>query len=227
MLLDVESATTPTVCGAPASAPVREQLDDRMRGMRAEPRRRRHRPGNPGAGNQRSEADVNRQLTDHTDRLFRAAYALCGTRAGAEDLVEETFARALERPRLPRGSGPAHLMRVLHDASVDFGRAASAGQVTGSARGLGWVADQGGDPGELALHVRLAYAAVTELPPPLRAAVVAVDVAGLCHRDAARALRIGQGTLRSRVFRARERIAAALEGSQARAGDERGTRATS
>ena len=38
-------------------------------------------------------------LGDHIDRLFRAAWALSGSRAEAEDLVQETFARVLAKPR--------------------------------------------------------------------------------------------------------------------------------
>jgi len=39
-------------------------------------------------------------LGDHFERLYRAAYGLCGRREDAEDLVQETYARALRRPRL-------------------------------------------------------------------------------------------------------------------------------
>jgi Sigma-70 region 2 len=41
-------------------------------------------------------------LGDHLDRLYRAAWALCGSREDAEDLVQETYARVLARPRLLR-----------------------------------------------------------------------------------------------------------------------------
>jgi DNA-directed RNA polymerase specialized sigma24 family protein len=40
------------------------------------------------------------RLGDHLDRLYRAAWALSGSRADAEDLVQETYARVLARPRL-------------------------------------------------------------------------------------------------------------------------------
>ena len=42
--------------------------------------------------------DPNR-LTEHTDALYRAAWALSGSRHDAEDLVQETFATILKRPR--------------------------------------------------------------------------------------------------------------------------------
>ena len=41
-------------------------------------------------------------LGDHFDRLFRAAWALCGSREDAEDLVQDTYARVLARPRVVR-----------------------------------------------------------------------------------------------------------------------------
>src|SRR3954451_7069339 len=40
------------------------------------------------------------RIGDHVDRLYRAAWALCGSREDAEDLVQETYARVLGRPRL-------------------------------------------------------------------------------------------------------------------------------
>ena len=37
------------------------------------------------------------RLGDHLDRLYRAAWALSGSREDAEDLVQETYARVLKR----------------------------------------------------------------------------------------------------------------------------------
>ena len=39
------------------------------------------------------------RLADHVDRLYRAAWLLCGSREDAEDLVQDTYARVLSRPR--------------------------------------------------------------------------------------------------------------------------------
>jgi DNA-directed RNA polymerase specialized sigma24 family protein len=43
---------------------------------------------------------------------------------------------------------------------------------------------------------------------------VAVDVAGLSYWEAAEALGIAEGTLTSRLFRARDRVARRLEGER-------------
>jgi RNA polymerase sigma-70 factor, ECF subfamily len=54
------------------------------------------------------------RLPDHADRLYRAAYALCGTSHDAEDLVQGTFERVLRRPRFIRREGDlAYLLRAL------------------------------------------------------------------------------------------------------------------
>jgi DNA-directed RNA polymerase specialized sigma24 family protein len=45
------------------------------------------------------------RLPEHTERLYRAAYALSGSAADAEDLVQETFARVLTRVRFVRRGG--------------------------------------------------------------------------------------------------------------------------
>ncbi len=59
------------------------------------------------------ELDPN-SLGDHLDRLYRAAWALCGSREDAEDLVQDTFAKILTRPRFLRGEDDLwYLMRTL------------------------------------------------------------------------------------------------------------------
>jgi RNA polymerase sigma-70 factor (ECF subfamily) len=158
------------------------------------------------------------RLTEHLDVLFRAAYALAGSRHDAEDLVQETYVRVLARPRLVRRQDDArYLMRALRNTWIDMQRARSARPVSSGADALEWVSDSSGDPAGLALEVRAVYQAVSELSPKLREAIAAVDVLGLSYQDAARALRIRQGTLQSRLARAREQVALALEPGQAAA----------
>jgi RNA polymerase sigma-70 factor (ECF subfamily) len=61
--------------------------------------------------------------------------------------------------------------------------------------------------------MRAIYAAIHELSPVLRDTVIAVDVIGLSYRQAALALDTAEGTIMSRLYRAREQVAQRLEGA--------------
>jgi Sigma-70 region 2 len=64
-------------------------------------------------------------LTQHVDRLYRAAWALCGSREDAEDLVQETFTRVLARPRVLSGEDELYyLMRVPSESPADHAQLA-------------------------------------------------------------------------------------------------------
>jgi hypothetical protein len=65
-------------------------------------------------------------LGDHLDRLFRAAWALCGSREEAEDLVQDAYAHVLARPRLVRNDDDlGYLLRVLRNTFISHRRAAA------------------------------------------------------------------------------------------------------
>src|SRR6478672_752041 len=132
-------------------------------------------------------------LTQHVDRLYRAAWALCGSREDAEDLVQETFARVLARPRVLRGDADGelyYLLRVLRNTFLTSRRTASRRPHTVATLDDVTVADPTprGSP-EHALEVDEVYAAIAALPEDFRLALVAIDVLGLSYREAARALR--------------------------------------
>jgi RNA polymerase sigma-70 factor, ECF subfamily len=161
------------------------------------------------AGRQRLEPA---SLAQHRPRLMRAAYAMCGSREDAEDLVQETFERVLRRPRfVQRDRDVAYLLRVLRHLC---GAHAAERRRTAPAapEDLDWIVDARVEP-DLAMDARIAYAAMAELSEPLRATIVAVDVVGLSYKEAARSLRTRVGTIMSRLYRAREQVAAALEAS--------------
>jgi len=66
------------------------------------------------------------ELGDHLDRLYRAAWALCGSREDAEDLVQETYARLLARPRLIRKEDDlGYLLRALRNTFLNQKRTES------------------------------------------------------------------------------------------------------
>ena len=63
---------------------------------------------------------------------------------------------------------------------------------------------------EHAVETRELFAVIAALPADFRDVLVAVDVAGLSYKEAAVALRIRSGTVMSRLYRARERVADTL-----------------
>ena len=157
------------------------------------------------------ELDPDR-LGDHLDRLFRAAWALCGRREDAEDLVQETYVRVLAKPRMLRNDDDlGYLLRVLRNTFLtqrrDAGRRIAA---VAMPEDPGIIEDPGAVDPEAALAAREVYAAVSALPEDYRDAVVAVDVAGLSYREAAKLLRTKEGTIMSRLYRGRQRVIQAV-----------------
>ena len=148
-------------------------------------------------------------LGGHVDRLFRAAWAMCGHPHDAEDLVQETYARVLARPRLlRRGDELGYLLRVLRNVHVSRHRAASARPQEVPLQDRAEMRDVRGrwEP-EAALEVRTLFAAISELPPDFRDVLVAVDVVGLSYAEAARAVGAKEATVTTRLHRARARLA--------------------
>lgn len=151
-------------------------------------------------------------LTRHIDRLYRAAWGLCGSREDAEDLVQDTFARVLSKPRMLRGDDElAYLMRVLRNTFYTSRRTASRRPVTGSSLEEVLTADsRPTHRPEHALEVQELYAAVAQLPEDFKLALVAVDIVGLSYREAASALKTREATITTRLFRARRQVARLL-----------------
>lgn len=155
-----------------------------------------------------------RRLGDHLDRLFRAAWALCGSREDAEDLVQETYARVLSRPRLLRREDDlGYLLRALRNTYLTARRTESRRPRTEPIpEGHEPVERRAAVDPEAAFAAREVYAAIASLPDDFRDVIVAVDVAGLSYKEAAKALRTREGTIMSRLYRARNQVAATLEG---------------
>jgi RNA polymerase sigma-70 factor, ECF subfamily len=151
------------------------------------------------------------RAVEHLPRLYRAARAWVRSREEAEDLVQETYARVLARPRFLRGEGElGYLLRALRNTLVSKRRAASRRPQTVELAEDEVVAGHSGQDPADAAESRQVYAAIHELPEEFRDALVAVDVAGLSYGEAARVLGVPEGTVTSRLFRARDRVARTL-----------------
>jgi RNA polymerase sigma-70 factor (ECF subfamily) len=151
-------------------------------------------------------------LGDHTDRLYRAAWSLCGSREEAEDLVQETFARILRKPRILRSEDDlGYLLRVLRNTFFSQRRTASRRpQTSPLPDDLDFVEDRSAIQPESRIESEELYGAISALPDDFRDALVAIDVVGLSYREAARALRVREATITTRLHRARQRVAKAL-----------------
>jgi RNA polymerase sigma-70 factor (ECF subfamily) len=151
-------------------------------------------------------------LGDHIDRLYRAAWGLCGSREEAEDLVQETFARVLRKPRFLRSEDDlGYLLRVLRNTFFSARRtAARRPQTTALPDDLDFVEDRSAPQPEARIESAELYAAISALPDDFRDALIAIDVVGLSYREAAQALKVREATITTRLHRARQRVARAL-----------------
>ena len=157
----------------------------------------------PGRGPRLLDPD---RLPDCIDVLYRAARAMCGSDHDAEDLVQETFARVLKRPRLLRdGNEIGYLFRALRNTYFDRVRAAARQPAT---RPL--LDEDTPDRDESNVSAREIMLAIASAPTQYRDAVIAVDLIGLSYGEAARSLRTSEPTITSRLHRGRQHVARAL-----------------
>jgi RNA polymerase sigma-70 factor (ECF subfamily) len=127
----------------------------------------------------------------------RIARAVLGDSDEADDAAQDGFLSALVKlsqydARRPFGPW---LMRIVANAATDRRRRRQVRPDTEAVRS------------ELGERLR---AALAELPPRRRAAVVLFDVEGYSHAEIAEMLGIPEGTVRSEVFHARRRLRALL-----------------
>lgn len=163
-------------------------------------------------------------LGDHLDRLFRAAWALCGSREEAEDLVQDTYVSVLARPRFVRNEDDlGYLLRAVRNTFLNSRRrAARRPQATGSEFESLELPDlRGAMQPPAAVETREVFATIAALPAAFREALVAVDVAGLSYGEAAEAMQVPEGTITSRLFRARDQVARALSRDSRPVGKDR------
>lgn len=150
-------------------------------------------------------------LSGYIDQLYRAAWALCGSRHDAEDLVQETFVNVLKRPRLLRDSNElGYLLRALRNTYASRYRTAARRP---DERPL--TERDAPAPHDRRFESREIMEAIAIVPPPYRDAVIAIDLVGLSYREAARSLRTREATITTRLHRGRQHIARALLGPTA------------
>jgi RNA polymerase sigma-70 factor (ECF subfamily) len=159
----------------------------------------------------------------HQQSVWRFLRRLLGDAATAEDITQETFLRV--HRRLPdyafRSSFTAWVFRIAHNAGVDELRARARRDrlAPALAASPSTAPATTGRAGEARVELE---AALATLPVDLREALLLIEVLGLRYAEAATVLSVPVGTVKSRVFTARMRLAA-----WARAGEDDGGPAAS
>ena len=149
--------------------------------------------------------DPNR-LPHYGDALYRIARALCGSEHDAEDLVQETFANVLKRPRLVHaGNELGYLRRALKNTYASFYRTAQRRPP------IRQLCDDDADAAAAGVtDAREILAAIASASGVYRDAVVTVDILGLSYREAATVLDTSEATLTTRLHRGRKHAASQL-----------------
>jgi len=147
-----------------------------------------------------------------SDQVYRVARHISDSREEAEDLVQETYARVLARPRLIRNEDDlGYLLRALRNTFLNQkrseGRRLRPGPLPDEPDAL---ADPHARRPDTALEAAELFAAIATLPDDFRDVLVAVDVAGLSYKETAHAFRIREGTVMSRLYRARQQVVRAV-----------------
>src|SRR6058998_2670318 len=150
-----------------------------------------------------------------SDQVYRVARHLVGSRDEAEDLVQETYARAFRswRSFTPGTNLRAWLLRILTNLNIDRGRRTQRAPATTPLEANDYYlydklseAD-GGASDEDRVVERLSQddivSALSAVPHDFRDVIVLVDIGDFSYQDAAQILDIPIGTVMSRLHRGR------------------------
>jgi len=159
----------------------------------------------------RGDEEAFAALVRHYDPGLRAlAYRLLGDRARMDDALQEAYVNAYRSLSRFKGTSSlgTWLYRIAYNACVDELRRTHDVVALESVRDR---AQTGVDPTET-LSLRQALAgALADLPVEDRAAVLLVDAEGFDYRSASHVLGIPEGTVASRLNRARAALRQSLQ----------------
>jgi len=156
------------------------------------------------------------------DQVYRVARHIANSREDAEELVQETYARAFRswRSFTPGTNLRAWLLRILTNLNIDRGRRQQrAPQMQALEANDYYLYDRLSEDGdgpsdEERIVERLSQddivSALAEVPHDFRDVVVLVDIGDFSYADAAQILDIPVGTVMSRLHRGRRVLKGAL-----------------
>lgn len=154
-------------------------------------------------------------VRQHSDRVYRLAYRLSGNRYDAEDLTQETFIRVFRSlASYKPGTFEGWLHRITTNLFLDMARRRTRLRMEGLPEDNDRLVGDEPTPEQVFAATHLdpdLQAALDELAPEFRAAVVLCDVEGLSYEEIAATLRVKLGTVRSRIHRGRQALRSSLE----------------
>ncbi|HEX4454272.1 MAG TPA: sigma-70 family RNA polymerase sigma factor [Kofleriaceae bacterium] len=147
---------------------------------------------------------------EHLDELYGLARHLCGNTGDAEDLVQDTYARALAG-RFEDGTNlRAWLFRILRNCFIDRARRRNIVLEIPDDQIDAYVPDASAIDQLRYLTAADIMGAIAALPIEFRF-VVYLDVEGFTEAEMADILRCPPGTVKSRLSRAKAKLRAALK----------------
>ena len=165
-------------------------------------------------------------FTAHTTMLLRIAFSISGNKEDAEDAVQDAFCKAYARLRSFQGrsSFSTWLTRIVINSALMIRRRkngrpeASLDEILDSQpeRVPRGIVDAGPNPEEICriteIHGLVAKQ-IHQLPPRLREALQLCHVDGLSTADSSQAFGIRKSAFKSRISRARQKLANGLQQS--------------
>jgi RNA polymerase sigma-70 factor (ECF subfamily) len=174
----------------------------------------------------RNRVRFEEEALEYADQVYQVARHLAGSREDAEELMQETYARAFRswRSYEPGTNMRAWLLRILTNINIDRGRKKQRRPP-----------EQSLEEGEYSLYDRLEQAAggsgedeerlvqrlsqsdiveaLSSLPHDFRDVLVLVDLGDFSYQETAQILGIPVGTVMSRLHRARRLLRGTLAAS--------------
>ena len=156
----------------------------------------------------------------HARRVYRLLLRMLGTREEAEDAAQETFLNLHRHGHSFRGESRFSTFVYRIAANAALNRRRTLGRSRAREKSLAGLQDAGFEGPETPLDPEAAASGAEQrarvqrgllsVPPKLRLPLVLYDLEGLPYPEIARLLDLPDGTVKSRIHRARELLREAL-----------------
>lgn len=158
-------------------------------------------------------------VLEHQNKVYSLALRMVGNEEDARDMAQESFIRAFSSLTGFRGDSKfsVWLYRLTSNICIDFLRSRAKKRTVS----MTWTDDEGDDAGELEIpderfspEEQFDRTSIREsvqrgldsLSPQYREILVLREINGLSYEEIGRVLGIEEGTVKSRIFRARKKL---------------------